>query len=595
MKFLFLLFTFFFAHFLHCDAEYRLYTHFGAHPTAKGTKFTLFAPNAQSVSVLVHKNKKTKMRRLDSGIWEAEIAGVKEGSTYTYQIRTKQGKKISKIDPFACKMRPHKGKYQGIVHYVDKFQWTDAEWLEKRKKFTDKNCPISIYEVHIGSWEKKTSFKQLAAKLGPYCKKLGFTHVEVFGLFATASKTGWGYRPLSFFAHTDALQGNFEEFVNEMHRMEIGVIIDWIPGHFSTNFIGLENFDGTPLYEYQDLRMAWGARLFDYSKTHVQNFLLSSAHFWLDQMHVDGIRVDSLDTMVQNASNPQDVQKSMHTLNTCLKPQFPGVVTIAESWDVPNTTSEQGFGFDYKWSGGTNRILKFLTMDFKKRHGNDARNKPLFNAITEAMKGQNNEKLLWHTDHDKSRKETGSLYQQMPGTHFEKCAHVRLFIGYLLTLVGKKMIFMGDELAQKTDWDTRLQESAFGSSVEWECKNDPCHAGVQSMVESLNTLYREQTALHHENILTVCHTDMNNHVICYRRDNLVFVCNFGRQGFDRYTTPLSVAARTMREIFTSDSISFGGSGKTNPVIELDRNVRKKAGSFTIQLPALSVLIFELEY
>lgn len=575
----------------------RLHERLGSHLTQTGVRFTVFAPEAKSVFVCIEKDIKKAMHRLEDGLWQVDVKGAKAGQCYTYCITSVSGKKCYKLDPFAHKVLPKKaGKgYLSVIQQTNRYKWTDAKWLESRKKFSDKDEPVSIYEVHLNSWKKGTSFKKLAESLGPYCKENGYTHVELFGLLASSGKYSWGYRPLAYFAPSYEIAGFFEEFVDRMHQMGVGVILDWIPGHFSTNPDGLSSFDGSALYEHSDKRKAWGALLFDYSKEHTQNFLLSSAHFWLSHMHVDGIRVDSLDAILRNATDPMDVSRCMKQINSFIRERFPGVLRIAESWKTAGVTDENGFDFDLKWSSASNNILKFLSLDYGARRGLNAKKKPQFKVITDALFPKKNERLLWHTDHDKSRIETGSLYSQMPGTHFEKCANIRLLISYFMSLVGKKMVFMGDELAQKTDWDTLLQNKRALSSVQWELQRDFHHAGVQQMVQRLNGLYRTQTGLYKENEIKHYHTDMNNQVICFRRENLLFVCNFNHSSFDRYTIAISSSARYMRELFTSDESCFGGLGKTNPKVTFDRVHNKKECSFTIQLPPLSVLIFEMVY
>ena len=361
-----------------------------------------------------------------------------------------------------------------------------------------------------------------------------------------------------------------------MHLQGIGVIVDWVPGHFSSNSLGLSEFDGTELFEYADHRKAWGATLFDYSKEWSQNFLLSSVDFWLREMHVDGIRVDSLDTILDGATDASCVKRFMQKMNAHAKAQFPGVLMIAECWKSGGITSTDGFGFDVKWTGATNDILRFLSKGSGKSE---------FHLVTEALL-QKNERLLWHTDHDKSRKEKGSLYQQMPGTHFEKCANVRLLMSFFFTLVGKKMVFMGDELLQVTDWDSQREHSS--SSVEWQKEQEPDHQGMQQMVKQLNALYKTLPDLQKENTIVRHHTDLHNQVIVYRRGSLLCVCNFGHNSFGTYEIPYS--GHSLKEIFSSDDAQFGGSGKINSTVTLRKNSKGKVVGFALQLPPLATLI-----
>jgi 1,4-alpha-glucan branching enzyme len=561
-----------------CLFASELYTTLGAHKVIEGTKFAVFAPNAKKVSVVINNRHKIKMAREENGSWCVVAKGITQGTHYQYLIQNQANQKCKKLDPFAIRLgEKKKGKYSSIVHPTTSYNWNDSNWLKTREKFADPDMPVSIYEVHVNSWKKGLSYKKLAKELAAYCTEMGFTHVELFGLLAHTSEQSWGYRPISYFAPNHRLNGAFEEFVDVMHLSGIGVIVDWVPGHFSSNSMGLLDFDGTDLFEYPDARRAWGATLFDYSKEWTQDFLLSSINFWLREMHVDGFRVDSLDVILDRATNTDDVKQFMQKMNAFAKAHNPGILMIAESWKTDSVTSKDGFGFDFKWTGATNSILKFLKMDYERRY--DAKE---FNRVKRALTSQKNERLLWHTDHDKSRKETGSLYQQMPGTHFEKCANVRLLLSYFMTLVGKKMIFMGDELAQVKDWDSGRKHSSLG--VEWQKQEEVEHQGVQQMVKALNMLYKELPDLHKQNSITCLHVDLQKHLLCYRRGALIFVTNFARNAFQEYKVPCKTAF--LREIFNSDDVAFGGSGKMNPLVTCQK------AYFTIQIPALSTLIFQ---
>lgn len=553
-----------------CHASHELYKKLGAHPNAQGTKFSLFAPSAKEVTLIL--KDKYPMKKGPSGVWEVDVRGAKEGSSYLFQITGKDGKRVKKVDPFAFKIDD---AYRSVVHQST-FQWTDGAWLEERKKFANKDFPISIYELHISSWIKGASYKGLAKELARYCKDAGFTHVEVFGVIDHSSDKSWGYHPISFFAPNHRLKGDFEEFVNEMHKEGIGVIIDFVAGHFSSNSIGLSKFDGTALYEYANSREAWGALLFDYAKECTQDLLQSCCYFWLNEMHVDGIRLDSLDTIIDNADNYDCIKRFMRKMNALAKDNFPGILMIAECWKSGDITSADGFGFDFKWTGATNGVLEFFKKPFKMRD-------PYFHAITSASFQDANEKLIWHTDHDKSRKETGSLYQQFPGSHFEKCSQMKLLIGYFMTLVGKKMVFMGDDFAQKKDWDTLLLDKAAGSSVQWKLRSDASHKGVANMVRDLNALYKERYDLHCFNQIKMVHTDTKNHVIAYKRGSLLVVCNFGYRSFNRYDVH---AKGVVREVFNSDHETYGGTSMLNLGLQGKKSVT------TIALPPFSVLIFE---
>ena len=550
------------------EADSSLYKSHGAHVLADATTFSVFAPHAKKVVLVLNSSKKYPLLPSTTGTWHVEVKKVKPGASYTYLIYDQEGTAREKLDPFACKIAERKkGKFHAVVSNVFNYCWTDSEWMEKRHN----DGPISIYEMHVAAWKKDLCYKKLAKELALYCKMMGFTHVELFGLLDHLSRDSWGYRPTSYFAANHRIEGNFQDFVNHMHSEGIGVIVDWIPGHFSSNALGLQDFDGTPLYEYSDHRRAWGSTLFDYTKQSTQDFLMSSIYFWLQEMHVDGIRLDSLDTIVERSDTPLVVKQFMQKMNASVHKDFPGVLMIAESWKGVEITSKEGFGFDYKWNGATNKIVKFLQGEGS------------FSDVIKPLSQDQQGRLIWHTDHDKSRKETGSLYQQMKGTSLEKLSRMRLMMSYFMTLVGKKMLFMGDELAQVEDWDTRLSTK---SSVQWQMQEEPGHLGVQQMIKRLNHLYKTEIDLYSDSSIKLLHVDKENQVVLYRRGSLFFVCNFGSKTFQEYKLAFSTKAKSLDELFSSDDARFGGSGMINPEVKLDTK-----GRGAISLPALSCSIF----
>ncbi len=590
---------------LNCPS-YTLHTQLGAHPTSHGTKFSTFAPHASAVSVIItfdgHHLQKVPMKNNGKGVWEIEIDNVKNGATYLYEL-TQSGHTQQKLDPFAFSLhRTPKGGYDSVVCDLN-YAWTDAKWLETRRKFTEKDTPVSILELHINGWKKdehgKINYKQLAKELAEYCKRMGFTHVELYGLMDHSNNNPWGaYQPLSFFAPNHRLVNTqeslnavqqFQEFVNYLHAQNIGVIIDWVPGHFAENENGLASFGGKTLFEFPNPKQAWGCTLFNYENPYVQEFLLSSAYYWLQMMHLDGIRLDSLDTILNN--NKWEPAKSvMQKMNTLAKTQFPGALMIAECWRSDGIASEgqSGLGFHRKWSGASKQIHEFMKLSFADR----TKSSQLF-IITDAP-FWDRQPLIWHIDHDQTRQSSGSFYKQMPGNHSQKLANLRLWQSYLMMLPGKKMLFMGSELGQVEDWESRMYKAQSG--VQWDLEKHPDHKGVQKMIQQLNFLYTNHPSLFKERGLQwIDVKDTTNNIISFHRGNLACVCNFSPKSFAEYKIYFpsneSKSIGKMTEIFNSDHTEFGGSGNINPNVELIKNGKDTIG-FKVRIPPLAAMIFE---
>lgn len=602
--------------------RYKLYTEFGAHPTEKGTRFTTYAPHAKMMSVAITYHGITQRKVAmcpisENGVWEVEIEGIKPGTTYMYEITSQRDEKLWKLDPFSFKNYCYSGAgFNSIVCKEHDCPWTDWAWMEMRQKFTQKDTPISIYEIHVNSWKKnaqgKLPYKQIAIELAAYCKEMGFTHVELFGLLDHSSEGSWGYQPLSFFApnfrHFNTSEGwesvrEFQGLVDYLHSQGIGVILDWIPGHFDNHRNGLRDFDGSPIFEYPDHRQEWGASLFNYNSEFVRNYLLSSAYYWMQALHIDGIRLDALDPILGRAphGDERNVKDFMQQLTLMVEKNFPGVLMIAECWRNNGITAppgQGGFGFHRKWTSASGRVHEFMRYPIDQRKGR-------LSDITDAPFQDGREQLIWHTDHDKTRASTGSLYKQMPGDHLQKIANLRLWYSYFMTLPGKKMFFMGDELAQVEDWDSRMRKGIWEkpslAGVQWEMQDKPEHRGVQEMLQKLNKLYTSLPDLHKESGLRWINIDNHNNAIQFHRGNLACVCNFGLNTINEYNVFFphheqhSKGIKEMREVFNSDDREFGGSGKTNAHVSLIKNQNNETIGFRVCVPPLSTMIFEEKF
>lgn len=599
-------------------SPHMLYKRMGAHLTPNGTRFCVLAPNAKQVEVVQtcygHSLTNAALLQKNSdGTWEKEIEGVKAGTTYRYRITTEKGEILSKLDPYSFKIQDDLNcDFNSVVVKTD-YVWNDEKWREERKKYAHPDTPVSIYEIHLSHWKKNCTYKELAPQLAQYCKTMGYTHVELFSLLdhdiyrcddgnRQKLPAFTGFQPISYFAPNHRLfskQGwsdltEFQQFIEALHHEGIGVIIDWIPNHFWTNSSGLAEFDGTTLYEYPDKRQAWACFMLNCLSARVQEFLLSSAYFWMCEMGLDGIRVDAIDATLWNCDNQQEeIKRFFHRMNSLIKKEFPGALLMAEGWGTDGSlTDPHRFGFTQKWTGESNQILEFFRRSFDQRCGHSS-----MHTITHAPFAGQKEKGIWQTTHDQSGKRPNSLYHQMPGDHFQKLANMRLMISYLMTLPGIKMMFMGDDLAQKRDWESRVLEGKSG--VEWNILNDVAHKGMQEVVKALNNLYKTRLELHRESIGLewIDVKDTTNNVISFHRGHLACVFNFSHKSIPSYDIHFPNGAKPIREmveLFNSDAEEFGGSGNVTPQPYILKNYSSVTG-FRIRMPALACIIFEEKF
>lgn len=493
------------------------YKKMGAHCYPEETVFSVWAPNARGVYVTGDFNEWDRQANpltfdTSTGIWESAVAEAKAGDCYKFSIILHDGSEVLKADPFGF-YHEHEAPHASVIYPFPDFSWNDDEWLSQRAPVHQPDKPLSIYEVHVGSWRRKASgsvlsYVELADELVPYVKKMGFTHIELMPIMEHPYTPSWGYQVTGYYAPT-ARYGTPEEFmvfVDACHRNGIGVILDWVPGHFPKDEHGLSNFDGTSLYEHEDHRRRehadWGTHNFDFEKPAVRNFLLSNAFFWCEKYHIDGFRVDAVASMLYLNYSKKEGEWLPNTyggkenlaavallqdLNDRLGEYYPSVLTIAEestSWPgVTKKTAEGGLGFDYKWNMGWMKdTLHYFEQPPVKRI---EKNHPVTFPITFAF----NEQFILPISHDEVVHLKKSLWSKMPGTSKQKFAQLKLFFLYMIGYPGKKHLFMGSEWAVKQEWSESV-------ALDWELLNEKDHKGVQQFVSELLHFYQSEPALH---------------------------------------------------------------------------------------------------
>ncbi len=603
-----------------------IYKHLGAHPVIhdgiKGVNFAVWAPNAKGVSVVGNFNnwdgRRHQMRvRGSSGVWEIFIPNLKIGELYKFEIRTDVGT-LLKIDPygFYFEKRP---KNANIVIEVlsDNFNWTDEKWLETRAKKNGIDCPISIYEVHLGSWKRKNgdflSYREIAHELVKYVKKMNFTHVEILPVMEHPLDESWGYQVTGYYAPTSryGTPEDFKYFVNYLHANNIGVILDWVPAHFPTDEFALARFDGTALYEHEDPRKGfhpdWKTYIFNYGRNEVRNFLISNAIYWFENYHVDGLRIDAVASMlyldysrkpgewvpnIYGGNENLEAISFLQELNSVCYEKFKDIMMIAEestSWpNVSKPVYIGGLGFGYKWNmGWMNDTLFYMSLDpiFRKYH---------HNKITFSIFYAFSENFILVLSHDEVVHEKRSLINKMPGDLWQKFANLRLLYSYMWTHPGKKLLFMGGEFAQFREWD-------FASQLDWYLLDNEMHKKLQKMVIDLNKIYTEYPQLYEidysfEGFKWIDCNDSENSVISYiRKDKkgnyLIVVCNFTPVVRENYRIGVP-ENRVYHEIFNSDSEIYGGSNIGNLGKIKSENIPFHGFNYSISLtlPPLGCLI-----
>ncbi len=578
--------------------ESTLYRHLGAHldnqDGVAGAKFSVWAPNATEVSVLCDMNSwmhgRNHLNSSDNGVWWGFVPGLKQGDAYKFALRTREGHLLQKIDPyaFAAEVPP---KSASIVYDLNGHSWRDGHWMTGRESKNWYEQPVSIYELHLGSWKRPQdgrqyfNYRELAPLLIDYVKDLGYTHIELMPINEFPFDGSWGYQATGYFAPTSRFGSphDFMEFVDQFHEAGIGVIIDWVPAHFPTDGHSLGAFDGTCLYEHSDPRKGfhpdWGTLIFNYGREEVRDFLLSSARFWLDVYHIDGLRVDAVASMLYldysrkhgewvpnmfgGRENLEAIQ-FLKDMNTLLYQEFPGVLTLAEestAWGgVSRPVYTGGLGFGMKWDmGWMNDTLRYMRRDplHRQHHQNELSFRMVY-AFTE--------NFLLPLSHDEVVHGKQSLLSQMPGDPWQKFANLRLLYGYQYTQPGKKLLFMGGEIAQWTEWNHNVQ-------LDWPLIGQPLHDGVRQLIRDLNRLYKNETALHQQDMSGdgfrwISADDWQNSVYSYirqgrdRNDFVVVVLNLTPVPRHDYKIGVPVAG-FYSEVLNTDASVYGGSGIGN--------------------------------
>jgi 1,4-alpha-glucan branching enzyme len=624
----------------HWDCYKKLGAHARQIHGVTGVNFAVWAPNAESVAIVGDFNKwdrraHTMRKHIPSGIWELFIPGIGTGTLYKFSMKVPGGHLLEKCDPygFAAEVPP---RTANIVSDLDSYTWGDSEWLESRKEKNGLDAPISAYEVHLGSWMQpaKTgtpdmraentrgdnsqwlNYRDLAHRLVDYCKEMGFTHLELMPVSEHPFTGSWGYQTVGYFAVTSRYGSpeDFMYFVDHCHQNDIGVIIDWVPAHFPKDAHGLDHFDGTALYEHADPRQGehpdWGTKIFNYSRNEVRNFLISNALFWLEKYHIDGLRVDAVASMLYLDYSREDGEwipnkhggrenleaiSFVKEFNEQVHLQHPGVMTIAEestAWTgVSRPTYVGGLGFSVKWNmGWMNDTLHFMQHDpIHRQYHYDELTFSLIYAFTE--------NFALPFSHDEVVHGKGSLLDQMPGDLWQKFANLRLLYGYMWTHPGKKLLFMGGDIAQWHEWDCDGQ-------LQWDLLQWETHQGVQKLVADLNHFYRREPALHQLDFDGAgfewidCH-NYSACVLAYIRrgtdpeDFLVVVCNFTPVVRTAYRLGVP-AGGWYDEVLNTDSTYYGGSNAGNgPGIEA-KSSESHGHPFSVELtlPPLAVSVLK---
>lgn len=628
----FSLFTEFDINLFKAGKHYKLYEKFGSHVVTvdgeTGTYFAVWAPSAKSVSVVgdfnywIEGEHMLNVRWDDSGIWEGFIPNVGVGTLYKYKIFSHHNNySVEKADPYAkkCELPPNTAS----VVWEDDYSWKDSRWMKSRKDKNALDAPFSVYEVHLGSWKRKDnnkflSYKEMADELVDYVKKMNFTHVEMMPVMEYPFDPSWGYQLTGYFAPTSRF-GNPDEFkylVDAFHKKGIGVILDWVPSHFPSDEHGLGFFDGSHLYEHPDRRKGyhpdWKSLIFNYGRNEVKSFLISNAIFWLDQFHVDGLRVDAVASMLflDYSRNDGEWEPNqfggrenleaiafMKEMNTAVYESFPDVQTIAEESTsfpmVSRPTYIGGLGFGMKWMmGWMHDSLQYFAKEpiYRKHHQNE---------LTFSLNYAFTENFMLPLSHDEVVYGKQSILNKMPGDEWQKFANLRLLYGFMYTHPGAKLLFQGGEFGQSAEWN-------FQQSLDWHLLEYKVHKGAQETVKGLNKLYKSEKALFQNQFTTkgfewISHSDHENSVLSYIRkgndenDQVIVVCNLTPVPREEYNIGVPKAG-TLKEIFNTDSKKFNGTGNYhNKTIKTSKQAwDHRENCVTLKLPPLAMMAFKYE-
>ncbi len=623
--------------------NYRIYEKMGAHPRVvngvAGVNFAVWAPSARNISVIGIFNGWDRsatlmhLRHSELGVWECFVPHVPIGALYKYAVYSRHNNySVDKTDPygFAAELRPQTAS---IVTDIHQHSWQDSTWMLQREKRQEVSAPMSIYEVHLGSWrhiperhqdgaveeDRYMTYRELAPVLAEYVKDMGFTHIELMPITEYPFDGSWGYQVTGYYAPTSRFgtPEDFQYFVDYMHQQDIGVLLDWVPAHFPKDGNALSYFDGTHLYEYADSRKGehkeWGTYVFDYGRSEVKNFLIASALFWLHEYHLDGLRVDAVASMLyldymreqgQWVTNQYGGRENLEAvdflrqLNEAVYAEEQGAITIAEestSWPlVSRPTYVGGLGFSYKWNmGWMHDMLEYMHLDpiHRRYHHNN---------ITFSLMYAYSENFVLPLSHDEVVHIKGSMINKMPGDLWQKFANLRSFYGYMWGHPGKKLLFMGGEFGQWHEWN-------FAESLDWHLltpPSDPHHTQLQDFIRELNGMYHREPALSvldtdEQGFSWIDPHDSDNSVISFMRrsgrdeDTLIFVCNFTPVPRHGYRVGVPYAGEYY-EVINSDDFRYGGSGLVNNQLMQSGSIYWQScpHSILLTLPPLATIILK---
>ena len=603
----------------------RAFDYMGAHPFVQdgeqGYLFRVYAPEAEKVSVMGEFNDWNRdadyMARDEQGIWEKFIPNIPEYAAYKYSVWAKSGDVFDKSDPYGFHFETRPGNATK-AYDLDGYEWGDASWLDWRKKHLPYSNPVNIYECHLGSWKMHEdgnfySYRQLADELVPYVKEMGYTHIEFMPLTEYPFDGSWGYQVIGYFAATSryGTPKDLMYLIDKAHQAGLGVIMDWVPAHFPKDGCGLVEFDGSHLYEYADpLKMEhkeWGTRVFDYGKVSTRNLLFSSAMFWIEKFHMDGLRVDAVASMLYLDYNRQgewrpnvhggrenlEAVDFLRLLNEYILTDHPDVMMIAEestAWPmVTKPGYDGGLGFNFKWNmGWMNDMLCYCSADPFFR-------KDMHDKITFSFMYAFSENYILPLSHDEVVHGKCSLISKMPPPYENQFGGLRALYGYMAAHPGKKMLFMGGEFAQFSEW-------AYQRGLDWMLLDYPAHRQMQAYVKALNHFYLATPQLWEQDtdwrgFEWISHEDNRNNIIAFRRvakdgSDIVVVVNFSPEEQQEYRIGVPITG-TYEEIFTSDKTEFGGSGMANGKLKTENKpMHGQEQSIVLKIPRFGVLFFK---